>query len=301
MRDYFLQGRIGRRSRVSITPEKFRELQRATETLSHFLKITQTYRVVLESYRAVEQAKHDAELNYILHTKAPYRSSLESTVVLNSAIVGYLASARLFLDSTEKLIKILLDEESIAAFNHIRTGMYDGSVEYRFIEALRNYVQHRDLPVHLLTYRSFVEDQSDIRECDLVTCLSIRANREALRKDSGFKRSALEGLPDVIDIIDCIRFHMEGMWQLHNHLVTEHASLASAARAQIAATIQQFAEETKDNPVGLEATAGDPESPSRERVPLLLDWDDARIVAVGELGDLTNLHKRYITGKIQRA
>ncbi len=301
MTEYFLQGCTGRRSRVSITPEDFREIQRATETLSHFLKITQTYRVVLESYRAVEQAKHDAELDYLLHSKAPYRSLLDSTVVLNSAIVGYLASARLFLDLTDRLTGILLDEESRGVFVHIKEDMYDTTPQYAFVEALRNHVQHRSLPVHSVSYDSFVEDKSDIRDCDLVTCLSIKADRETLRKDGQFKRGALEGLPDTIDIIDCIRFHMEGMWRLHNHLVTEHASLASAARAQIAASIQQFVDETRDNPVGLDATAGDPESPSRERVPLLLDWDDARIAAVGELGDLTNLHKRYITGKIQRA
>ena len=94
---------------------------------------------------------------------------------------------------------------------------------------------------------------------------------------------------------------LEGMWRLHNYLVTKHAALARAARERLAARIQQFVTETEDDPLDLVATAGDPDSPTAETGPLLLDWDDARIAAIEELGDLTNLHRRYIRGKIQKA
>ena len=87
---YFLQGRGRRSSRVRITAKEFHEIKQAKEALSHFRTLTETYRVVVESYRTVERAKHDAELDSILHQKAAYRSFLDASVVLNSAIVAYL-------------------------------------------------------------------------------------------------------------------------------------------------------------------------------------------------------------------
>lgn len=303
MMQYFLRGRIGRRSCVPITGGEFHEIQRAKETLSHFRDLTESYRVVVETYRTVERKKHDAELDRILYSKDFYRSSLDVAVILNSAIMAYLASARHFLDSTAKRLASLLDADSVEVYERLRKGMHHNNVEYRFIEALRNYVQHKSRPIHVLTYHDFMEDTENMSDSDLVTCLSVEAKRDTLLEDKNFtaaERATLEGLPDAIDIIACMRFHMGGMWRLHNHLVTEHASLAQTAREQIAASIQRFVSATKDTPVGLEATAEDSDSLACDRIPLLLDWDDARIAAINELGDLTNLHKRYISGKIQR-
>jgi len=294
MTEYFLEGGTGRCSRVRITADEFHAIQRAKETLHHFLIITETYRVVVERYRAVEQAKHDAELDHILHSKAVYRSSLDTRVTLNSAVVAYLSSARLFLDSTDKLLPILLDAGSVDAYKQLKRSLYDSGAGYRFVECLRNYIQHKGLPVQLLMYHSFVEDKFDVPNSELVTCLSLKAHRETLRKDKKFKPAALEGLPDTIDIIDCVRLHMEGLWRLHDHIVKRHATAATGARELIEAYIQRFVGETAEKALGLVATAGDLECPEQERVPLFLGWDDARIAVVKELGNLANLHKRYI-------
>ena len=50
MMEYLLQNRIGRR-RLRITAEEFHTLHQAKEVLSDFRTLTQTYRVVVESYR----------------------------------------------------------------------------------------------------------------------------------------------------------------------------------------------------------------------------------------------------------
>ena len=38
-----------------------------------------------------------------------------------------------------------------------------------------------------------------------------------------------------------------------------------------------------------------------KKTPLLLVWDDARIATQKRIGNLNNLHKHYITGKIFKA
>jgi hypothetical protein len=255
----------------------------------------------VESYRLVEKAKHDAELDHILRSRLGYEDLLDSRVGLNSPIVGYLASARLFLDSTDKTLPELLGPESIDSFKQLKGGIYDGSAEYRFIEALRNYVQHRKLPIHAVTYHDFVEDGSNTHESNLVTSLSLKSDRETLGKDKKFKKDALKGLPETVDIIACIRFHMEGLWQLHDYLITTHSSVAGRAREQMSKYIERYIAETRDTALGLNAVATDAVSGPCETVPVLLDWDDARLATLAKLGNLRNLHRRYVSGKIHRA
>ena len=102
--DYYLQKpALGKNKRIEITENEFNKLKLAKDILTNFFSLTENYRVVVESYRAVEKAKHDAELDHILYSRLGYDDFSDSRVALNSPIVGYLASARYFLDSTDKI------------------------------------------------------------------------------------------------------------------------------------------------------------------------------------------------------
>lgn len=128
--------------------------------------------------------------------------------MLNSPIIGYLASARYFIDSTDKVLPKILTPEQEESFKTFRSEIYDTIKEYRFIEALRNYVQHRELPVHNVTYHNYVEDKNNIESSDKVLSLSLHSVRQTLQDDKKFKKAALKEMPEIIDIIYCIRFHM---------------------------------------------------------------------------------------------
>ena len=49
------------------------------------------------------------------------------------------------------------------------------------------------------------------------------------------------------------------------------------------------------------AVAALSETEQIEKIPLLLGWDDVRRAELNRIGNLNSLHKRYITGKIQKA
>ena len=152
-----------------------------------------------------------------------------------------------------------------------------------------------------MTYHNYVEDKDNIEKSDMVTTLSLRANHHILRKDQKFKKAALKGMPEVIDIIYCIRFHMEGMWKLHNHFSKSHSDLADKTRSVLLHAIQRLKKESDNSSFVFHAIAALSETEHKEKVPLLLEWDDARRAALKKIGNLNNLHKRYVTGKIQKA
>ena len=120
-----------------------------------------------------------------------------------------------------------------------------------------------------------------------------------LQKDKKFKKSILKDMPEMIDIVYCLRFHMEGMWKLFNYLVQSHFQIADMARDAISKAIRRF-EKSGGSKIALYAIAREPNKDiTTEKVPISVDWDDARRSSFKRIGNLNNLHKRYITGKIQ--
>jgi len=286
---------------VQITKEEFARLKRAKDTLTKLFLLTDNYRVVVESYRSLEKAKHDEELNYMLSSSA-IRSEdiIDLRVTLNSQILGYLANARYFLDSTNRLLPKILSPEQVRSFKKLQIGMYDSIREYRFIEALRNYVQHRGLPIHIVQHHNFLEDETNLDTSDQVVSLSLLSKRMTLKQDDKFKKAALDGMPEDINIIECVRFHMEVMWKLHDYLIRNHSQLADDVRAVVSEAIQRCKAGTKEKIMSICAIAQLSETEVYEEIPLLLNWDDARREALKRIGNLNNLHKRYISGKIKK-
>ena len=290
---------IGHPLKVELTQAEFEELREAKNTLTKFSCFTENYRVAVECYRAVERAKHEAELNHMLYSDFGYESSADTRVALNAPIVGYLSSTRYFLDSTDKFLSKILSEQEVSTYKGLRSEIYDSTPQYAFIEALRNYVQHRELPIHNVTYHNFLEDKKNHQDSDMVTALSLAASKETLRKDKKFKQAALEGMPDKINIVRCIRHHMEGLWKLRKHIMDTHSDIADSAREKVSKSIDRYETETSDGSLGLNAVAYEQEHEIKESVPLLLNWDDARISVEARIGNLNNLHKRYVSGKNQ--
>lgn len=290
---------LGRRGQVQIDSHEFAKLKVASATLGHFFDFSENYRVVVETFKEVERATYLAELDHILYSKHLYTNSAHVRVSLSSPVLAYLSSSRYFIDSTNAILPRFLDEEAIRDFNAMRSAIYDGSQEYRFTEALRNYSQHRAIPFHGVVFHDSVEDPRNHDSSDFVTALALFADRELLDAD-GFTKKALDGMPAKINIIRCLRAHMEGLWRQHDFIIKSHSAMAETARVDIDSAIKLFKERTGEDEVGLHAFVEDEKEQVVEELPLLVDWDDARKVVVKECGNLNNLHRRYITGKLQK-
>lgn len=291
---------LGHADRVEIRAEDFTKLKAAKDKLLALFDFTENYRIVVESYKELERAKYEAELEHILYSKHRYEDSADIRVALSAPVLGYLSTARYFLDSTDRLLARLLGDAEIQQFKALRSKIYDDGSEYRFIEALRNYSQHRAVAVHGTTFHNFIEDPSKHETSDMVTSLSLFADREALKADKKFKSEAVEGMPEKINVIAGIRYHMEGLWRQHRAILELSSATAEAARSTIEHARNLFREKTgAADMVGLYAFAEDDDGQTLEELPLLLDWDDARRSVASRCGNLNNLHRRYVTGKIQ--
>lgn len=235
---------LGENDSLPIDEDTFNRLKAAKDSLTAFFTLTENYRVVAEAYRQVERANLEAVLEHILFSKSEYQDFADVRVMLSTPIFGYLAASRYFLDSSDKLLPAIIGEDEVKAFKAMRSAIVDSTPEYRFIEALRNYSQHRELPFHGTTFNNSIEDVKHHDTSDIVTSLSVLADREILGHDEKFKADALKELPEKINVIMALRIHMESLWRLHDYLLNHYGGIADIARSHVTDVIETFKKST---------------------------------------------------------
>lgn len=179
---------------------------RAQEAKSIFrvaADIEEKYDLILSNFYDFEMCL----LEYSLKHTASHPYNENYFLKANKHIINLLTSSRLYLDHLSHLISEFADPLFLDFdFNTIRSGQYDSLFGYRFMEALRNYVQHRAMPVNGIS-GNFVNDNRGIRYTTDVTI-----DTKRLLKDEKFKSSILKGIHSRdISLTRCIRDQMEGL------------------------------------------------------------------------------------------
>ena len=293
---------IGHDKRLEISESKYKEIESSNENLLLFNDFTLIYRITLDAYRRMEVSQYELALDHILLGFSPYsvyEDTLDSRVVLNSALIGYLAAARLFHDWADKHLSTMIGKEAFKNFDKFKSKIYDNTPKYKFVEELRNYVQHRGVPKHI-TYHNFLDDAENPQTSEIGTTMSFYAIKDRLQSDSNFKKHVLKDMPDKINVIKCIRVHMSGIWTLHDSVISNNSDKADEARKVIEKHRDRYQREVGGSLTGLYAVA-EKAGTTSSKTPLFLNWDDARRKVLRKLDsvNLKNLSKQYITSKIQ--
>jgi hypothetical protein len=219
-----------------------------------------------------------------------YEDFFEPRAELNRRVVNLLTSARLFVDQSPQWlaacghdaapIKAALGEKHSAKF------------EFRFMEALRNYVQHSGSAVHNLSFGAkWLPTGSRERQEYSVTPY---AQRKYLELDSKFKRSVLTECPDQVDIMHATRVYLESLAAVHELIRKTIDQALKDARTTIESAIARYKRFSKAKSIGLTAFAAD-ESGPKGRVAVFLDWDDVRVKLARRNPTLVNLHRRFVS------
>ena len=149
---------------------------------------------------------------------------------------NFMSSARLYLDQADHDLCVVFGKESNIRerYQSARSAAYDGRLGYRALEALRNFAQHRDIPMHGLSYNS-VRKEEDGKSFALHT-LRATILLPRIRKEGGFKPSVLTELESdgvEADIKPLVRDYMTGLQAVHTAVREAVAPSESAWLAEI--------------------------------------------------------------------
>ena len=286
------------RTEISITAEEFCSLRKARCVLTSALAVEEKYALLVSNYLDLEKKLLELAAAYAIAFDFSYQSFFDTRTSLNIRMVNLLTGARLYLDHIPQDVADCLSDASDEG-KKVKSRCsqeYDGHLEYRFMEALRNHVQHRGMAVHGVSMpsRRVPCGGEDLLEYSI----SIHAHRATFEQDLKFKRSALTELPDHVDLLAAARRYVESLSSINEFVRGRIAEPVREARETIERARSRFSECTSESLIGLEAAEFDGQR-RLSSIALLLDWDDVRVDLQKRNRQLVNLVQRMISSRVQ--
>jgi len=284
---------------VDIDKEKFDELKKARNCLSGALAIEEKYELLLSNYVDLEKECLDASTDYMVRNTAGYGGFFDIRLAFNRRIVNLLTSTKLYIDQIQQHVKACVCNENDIE-NKIKSFFsteYDNNFEYRFMEALRNYVQHRGLAVHSTTTGGKLMSHEEREGIEFKT--SLFTHKSEVEGDKAFKKQVSNEMPEKVNLIYAARVYVGSISKAHCEIRGLLKSESEKSRNIILNTIKGYEKINNGKSIGLSAICSIPKEPideTVERIPLLLDWDDIRINLIKKNTKMDNLGKRYVSG-----
>jgi hypothetical protein len=283
---------------IGITAKEYSELENAHKILSSAQAIEVKYDIMISNYLEFEKQILQNAATIMIRNITDYQEFFEIRQSLNIRVVNLLTSTKLYHDQLNQNVSKCLPND--LCLKNTITKLFEkessANLEYRFMEALRNYVQHRDLPVrrtqHNMRWTSTKDD--GLLEYNLEFGLEL----SELKTDRKFDMKDLGKLGEYINLKSFTRSYIESLSNIHESVRNIIAKSVSEARQLIENTHLKYRSIYSGSLTNLCAVKLTNEG-HLISVPLLLDWDNVRLVLQKRNKKLTNLRKRYVTGIIK--
>lgn len=209
---------------ILITAEQFNKIREAKHRLIFGVGIEEKFDLVLENYSELERTLIDMALEHSIF-KGKIENLLDGgTHLINRRIINFLTTTRLYLDQIYHDLSSIYGKDS-GQFNQFKTETkmrFDTVFGYRFMEALRNHVQHHNLPTQGIKFPLERDESSGNFEIRFGAIPMI--NVASLEDNPKFKKSVLKELKDIsnkdnyINPLPYIREFTEALALIHQNL-----------------------------------------------------------------------------------
>jgi hypothetical protein len=306
--EYFLSTlTTGNPPEVKLTAEKYTRIESAWDVLRAALEIETKYEIVIVNYMEFEKQMLDATVsNMVRMPSARYSDFFEVRLGLNVRLINLLTAVRLYLDQVVQdapkcVPRIESAKDKVGVF---RNKEWDENKEYRFMDALRNYVQHKGLPIHIFAAGSEWKTLKDDEFLEIY--IELYAKRSELEKDNFFKtgknKIVLEEQDENIDLKETTRKYLESVSNIHVSVREMIDDLVKDSRVVVEDAFSRYNKKynkkyKKDSSFVFLTKRSNERIKSR--TPLVLDLDNIRVELQKRNKKLINLRKRYPSGQIR--
>ena len=296
MRYYLRKDIIGKVPIIDIDEERFYSLKNAFKILTEAFAIEEKYELLISNYLELEKVSINISVIEMVRTAIEYLDFFDVSLELNTRLVNLLTSVRLYTDQLARHVAKCIPniEDSKDVIKGYFVNEFENNADFRFMEELRNYVQHYGIPVHSATLGS---KWTELDDGLLEYSISFKAKKKNFITDGKFKKRILDEMPDEVNLRSATRSYIESISSVHQQARDLIQDSVNDERKNLEDTIAEYEEEYKKDSLGLMAYAFE-ENEKIDEVPILLKWDDIRIRLQKRNRKLVNLKRRYATGQI---
>lgn len=151
---------------IDLEKSQYDSIKRAREVLSNGLAMEEKYEILISNYLEFEKEIFEHAAQLMVRSPYDYEDFFQVRMSFNRRLVNLLTAARLYVDQLYRHVKAAIPDMQNVKKNieSMFSKEYDKKLEYRFMEALRNYVQHRGIPVHWIEQNSSSDDSGEERQ-----------------------------------------------------------------------------------------------------------------------------------------
>lgn len=284
-----------------IDERHFKRIKHSRQVLSAALEFENVFDNLLSNYLEVETRCLDLTAHRLVRKARGYQEGNEALAAINLVFINYLSTARAYVDKIPKTTaRCFEDTESQRIKDRVEETLshqYDSYFDYRFMEALRNHVQHSGSALHILRQGSRnIETEDQTRQCR-ESFLEPLCDKEILSERGDFKAQILEQCPPTINLLDSARVHIQALSKVQQIVRTLTAQVIADAALQMKNGQALLDGKVAGGLDGTEALSILPTGETSERVPMLLKWEEVRAWLAQRNPGLVGNILKYASGR----
>ena len=172
-----------------IDAKRFETVESAKNDCLLALGFEEKFQLVVDNYIEWEtELLKQAQTSILWQTNNKFEA-LQHRLTLARKLTNVLTGFRLYVDQTDHALSKIFGGNSneLQAIKQFKNKLYDTCFGYRFLEALRNHVQHCDLPIEVITFNSKLVDREKMPQVQF--SVIPQASLEALSENGNFKKT----------------------------------------------------------------------------------------------------------------
>jgi hypothetical protein len=286
---------------VEITADEFANIAAVISRIHIAADIEEKLDLLLENYLEYEQELLALGLRFsVFPTFFDDQRVFSEIRVINRRVINFLTAARIYVDHVKHALSRYFEPGASGDVSDLFAAEYKAHLEYRIVEALRNFSQHRGLPIHGLAWPSQWEDMN-APEQRLRFSVVPSVYVDELVDEGGFKASVLAELQasskPSYPLTPILRRYVESLTSVHQQvrsLLSKQAELDHQA-------LLEFRERAKialrEELTGLAVTASDEDDQIKESHFVQERSWNRRAALIRKNSDFSNLSRRYVSSE----
>ena len=287
--------------RLEIQESTYAELEKATKILWLAFLTESRYELLMLSYIDFENEIMKNTVKNMIREVISYTDFVDSYLILSLRLINILTVVRMYLDQVPSLVRdlILTNDTNIDTKNantikdkikQLKKHEYENNLDYQIMEKLRNYTQHKGMPLDRVSTRSrLVKD-------GLAYSTGLWLSKSSLEEDGVLKEEFLNKMGEETNLILATRSYIESISKIHEKLRKMISEPTNHSRKLIEDVHTKFNDEYGNSKHYLRAEIWEGNK-KISRTELHLNWDDARVELQNKNIKLINLRKSYVTGE----
>lgn len=301
---YLWKAVLGQMPKIEITKDEYNAIISAWQAISVVADIEEEWDCLVHNYIDLEMELLRSAMNSMVLNHESYHEFQQIRLGFSRRLSNLLQSCRSYLDHTPHHLNKLESHAFVDPFKKLTNTAYDGHFGYRFMEALRNYAQHRGLPLHGAsfdaTWTGNLDDDSNGKGM-LRHVVLASINLTKIKSDKKFSAKLWAEIGsdlECLDVATLTREYIEALGGVHNGLRKLWSNALAEWKGTVRNAIFRYSKINSGHTIGLSAAEFNENGTVKNNINI---FDDL-LVRVEKLarrnGSLVNLRRRYVTNEL---